>query len=113
MGAQAKAPFQLVGGHPVLDFANTLDNRGSDNKIELLAQYEDLLRFAEQSGVITPAQARELSRAAQKKKELASRTLLDATELRESIFQVFSAAAHGKVAPEPVIRLINRFVHEA
>ena len=54
-------PFELVAGHVALDLVNTLDNRfcetGPD---ELLASYDDLLRFASQSGLLTGYQAKKL-----------------------------------------------------
>src|SRR5579884_1760565 len=113
MATQVQSAFQLVGGHPVLDFANTLDNRGSDNEIELLASYDDLLRFAEQSGIISSADRSELSRAAQKHKQLAGRTLADATVMREAIFQIFHALTLDQPSPKSALDQLNTFVHEA
>jgi predicted RNA-binding Zn ribbon-like protein len=113
MATQAQPAFQLVGGHPVLDFANTLDNRGSDNEIELLARYDDLVRFGEQSGIISSAESSELSRAAQKHKQLAARVLADATLLREAIFQVFNAVSLDGTPPKPAVERLNNFVQEA
>lgn len=113
MATEVHAPFQLVGGHPALDFANTLDNRGSDNEIELLASYEDLLRFAEQSEVIGAADARQFARAAQRDKHSAARILGDATEMREAIFQVFDAASRAQSSPQSALDLFNKFVREA
>jgi predicted RNA-binding Zn ribbon-like protein len=113
MSTEAVARFQLVGGHPVLDFANTLDNRGSDNEIELLASFDDLLRFAEQSGIISSAESDELSRAAQKHRQAAARTLADAVTMREAIFQVFNAISHDRPSPASAIDRLNRFVQEA
>jgi len=113
MPTEAAAPFQLVGGHPVLDFANTLDNRGSDREIELLASYEDLLRFAEQSGIISSAESSELSRAAQKHKQTAARALADGVTMREAIFQVFNAISHDQPSPRSAIDRLNGLVQEA
>ena len=49
--------FELTAGVLCLDFVNTLDNRPSGEPKELLAGYGDLLRFAEDTGILTPAQA--------------------------------------------------------
>ena len=52
--------FELIGGHPGVDLANTLDWRfRDDGPEELLASYGDLLRFAEQSELVTAKQARQ------------------------------------------------------
>jgi predicted RNA-binding Zn ribbon-like protein len=113
MATEVHAPFQLVGGHPALDFANTLDNRGSDREIELLVGYDDLLRFTEQSEVVATSEARQLSRAAQRDKHGAARALADATEMREAIFQVFEAATRAQSPPQVALDLLNKFMHEA
>jgi predicted RNA-binding Zn ribbon-like protein len=113
MATQAQPAFQLVGGHPVLDFANTLDNRGSENEIELLTGYDDLLRFAEQSGIIGSADANQLSRSAQKHKQAAAKVLADATAMREAIFQVFHAVTLDKASPTAAVDRLNAFVQEA
>lgn len=113
MATEVHASFQLVGGHPALDFANTLDNRGSDSEIELLASYEDLLRFAEQSGLIGAAEARQFARAAQRDKHSAARILADAAEMREAVFQVFDAATCEQSPPQSALDLLNKFVREA
>ena len=51
--------FELIGGHPALDLVNTLDwrFRQSPPPVELLADYNDLVRFTELSGLINRAQA--------------------------------------------------------
>jgi predicted RNA-binding Zn ribbon-like protein len=113
MATQAQPAFQLIGGHPVLDFSNTLDNRGSENEIELLASYDDLLRFGEQSGIISSAESSELSRAAQKHKQLAARALADATVMRETIFEVFNAVSLDQVPPKSAVDRLNSYIEEA
>ena len=47
--------FDLSGGHPALDLVNTLDHRfGDEAPVELLADYDGLLRFAQQSELLAP-----------------------------------------------------------
>ena len=50
-------PFDLSGGHPALDFVNTLDERPFPEPVENLADYSDLVRFAELTGLVAPGQA--------------------------------------------------------
>src|SRR5512138_2947431 len=54
--------FEWSGGHPALDFVNTLDERPSDEPIENLATYRDLARFSELAGLVEPPIARPLQR---------------------------------------------------
>jgi predicted RNA-binding Zn ribbon-like protein len=52
---------QLVAGHPVLDFVNTLDNRFVDaGPDERLVEYKDLLEFLQSSGLLSAQQSRML-----------------------------------------------------
>jgi predicted RNA-binding Zn ribbon-like protein len=55
-------PFEWSGGHPALDFVNTLDERPFDAPIENLAAYGDLVRFAELAELIEPSMAARLRR---------------------------------------------------
>ena len=57
--------FLLVAGHPALDLINTLDWRfRKDGAEELLKSYGDLVRFTEQSKLLTSRETRRLLRSA-------------------------------------------------
>jgi predicted RNA-binding Zn ribbon-like protein len=56
-------PFELIAGHPALDFVNSLDDRFTA-PYERLRTYDDLLRFTYQSRLLTDRQARKLTRLA-------------------------------------------------
>ncbi len=76
-----------MGGHRVLDFVNTVEGRGSaDGRVELLPSYGDLLRFSQQSGILTGAQARRLARA--KSGDNARQALDRAREVREALWRL-------------------------
>jgi predicted RNA-binding Zn ribbon-like protein len=81
-------PFELVAGHVALDLVNTLDNRFSEaGPEELLASYEDLLRFATQSELLTERQVKKLKRAEATPAERAL-VLGEVRELREALAEV-------------------------
>ena len=97
-GKKASAkPFETIAGHPALDFVNTLDDRFSDKPLELLRDYDDLLRFVVQAGLIAERQFREL-----KKLELSGHergaVLAEAIELREAL----AAVLYGQLGGEEV-----------
>jgi hypothetical protein len=55
--------FDLCGGHPALDLVNSLDNRfRADGPDEMLASYADLLRFLEESGLLSRPHVRALNK---------------------------------------------------
>lgn len=81
-------PFHLIAGHVALDLVNTLDDRfGEDGPQELLSSYEDLLRFATQSELLTERQARKLKRSGASEAERLQ-VLKQVKELRETLAAV-------------------------
>src|ERR1700722_7532402 len=111
MPKTANAAFQLSGGHPALDFVNTLDNRFAlDGPVELLRGYADLLAFVQQSGLLSAHQTRLLDAAA--KKGGAARVLQSARELRDAIAAALYSALDGRTpAPEHLRTLESHFLH--
>lgn len=103
--------FELIAGHPALDLINTLDWRFRDSgSEELLNTYEDLLRFAEQSEVLSQRQARALRRV---DNAAAARALQQAKDLRESAAQVLYAMLEDiEPSVESLIKL-DRHLHTA
>ena len=55
--------FELSAGVLCLDFVNTLDDRPSGEPKELLKQYMDLVRFAEDTGILEPDASRSITGA--------------------------------------------------
>lgn len=98
-------PF--VGGHPVLDFVNTCDWRGSDDAvIDYLGSYQDLLAWAKRTGMFTPTHLAESARAAVVSAEEAQMALDDAKLLRETIYDIATSLLAGRdPAPEALIML--------
>lgn len=105
------AEFELSGGHPVLDFVNTLDDRFQAEGLERLNEYGDLLRFAQQTRLLDAAQAKRL--AASVAAPAAVHALRSARQLREAL----AAALYGKLngrAPSPdELEVLERHFQEA
>lgn len=108
--AKSTGRFDWSGGHPALDFVNTLDERPLPNPIENLVSYPDLIGFAELGGLIEPAQARVLrglsgvapARAAQR-----------ARKLREDLFEALTALRRRKAIPAATLRRITAAIRGA
>lgn len=105
--------FQLVGGHPCLDFTNTLDNRGSWREVNLVTSYEHLLQFAQQCGIFSAEEIRRLRNSAEAHSGIATAATRDAILLRETIFQIFSAIANHRQSWQASLPHLNSFVAEA
>jgi predicted RNA-binding Zn ribbon-like protein len=103
--------FKLVAGHPVLDFANTLDNRyDPERTIDLLSRYADLLDFVKQADVLPESSLAPLY-------NLDGHQVSDALgkmrELREIVERIFGARSHRMRISSADLAGLNRFVAEA
>jgi predicted RNA-binding Zn ribbon-like protein len=94
--------FDLDGGRPCLDFANTLDSSG-----EHLNIYSDLVAFAAQSQLITPQDADWLRAAGARDALAAEDVLRRATHLRTAIYAIFAAVAAGDTPDQRDLAQLN------
>jgi len=102
-----KNPFDWSGGHPALDFVNTLDERPLPAPIERLETYADLVRFAELAELISPAQGRNL------RNRSAPDVIRRARKLREDCFDIL-AARNRKTSVNPAaIRAVTAAIRNA
>lgn len=102
----------LLGGHPALDFVNTLDWRdrpvAEGGPEEMLVSYEALLACWLRLGIVSAPTAAELERRAARHPAKADAVLAEALELREALYRMAQTVRHGK-APRPAdLKLINR-----
>jgi predicted RNA-binding Zn ribbon-like protein len=103
-------PFEWSGGHPALDFVNTLDERPFESPIENLATYRNLVRFTELAGLVEPAIAGRLLRLdARAGLPVAART----RKLREHLHDILAAAHSGKPVRQLDLDAISAAVHAA
>jgi predicted RNA-binding Zn ribbon-like protein len=88
------AKFQLLADHPALDFVNTLDDRFlASGTIEMLHSYDDLLAFAQQSGLLDAASIEALR--AKASDAVGKRVLDSALRVREALACVFYGSLSG------------------
>lgn len=102
----------MVGGELCLDFTNTTSERDLEPRERLLG-YGDLLVWAERTGLIDARRAAELRAEAEQRPRDAARVHARALELREAIYRVFSALAHGEPANSADVAWLDAEVREA
>jgi predicted RNA-binding Zn ribbon-like protein len=110
--ARPKSPFEFTGGNPCLDFADTVDNRTSDHPRELLTDYGRLLQWGEEAGVITAKSAERLRHLASEAPGNALTTLRTSIQLRDTIYDIFSAVARRRVIPSTALAILNKAVRQ-
>ena len=90
-------PYDWSGGHPALDFVNTLDERPSDAPIENLATYDALVRFAGLAGLIEPSASKRFQPL---KGAAGTRIARRARELREHLYAILAANYARQPVPQ-------------
>jgi predicted RNA-binding Zn ribbon-like protein len=105
----------LIGGALCLDFANTVDARfprPGEQPPEYLGSYEDLIVWSRRSGALGASRARRLLREWGDQPP-ARAALADAVELREAIFEFFSALCDRASPPRPAAERLRTFAARA
>lgn len=105
--------FHLGYGALCLDFANTVSWRGSGNPIDRLPVYEELIRFGEQSKLLSADDARLLRREAARHPDTAARALKKAVLLREALYRIFAGLAGGRSASASDLEILNGSLPDA
>lgn len=104
--------LSLHGGHPALDFVNTLDWRdrpaedGGAN--ETLVSYAALLAWCKRLGIIGSATLTALDAQAETAPAKAEAVLVEAIALREALHRLAQAARQGKSARSNDLDVLNR-----
>jgi len=94
-GGMRAGTLSLLGGRPSLDFANTADWHASDQPVETLTSYSELVAWSVHAGILTEPQSQRILGAAARRPVEAAAVLDRAIALREAIYRIFSAITHG------------------
>ena len=109
----ASPKFQRIGGTLSLDFANTVSGRRRTQHFDRLENYDSLLDWSVEAGVISQARARALRREALRYADCAVEIFTRSLVVREAIYSIFSTIAAGKNAPRASLERLNAELIEA
>lgn len=99
--------YERLAGNLCLDFANTADWHESEQPVELLTSYDDLLVWGQEADVVNPGDAARLIRAAEYQPEEAVAVYARAITLREAVFRIFRRIARQEPATTGDLALLN------
>jgi predicted RNA-binding Zn ribbon-like protein len=106
--------FDLTGGHPALDLANTVSRRHDpERRKEHLEDYADLLSFAVQDKLVSSQSASRLRQLAVRNRGEALRSFRKAILLREAIYRVFAPIAQGQRPSLVDLQVVRDYAVEA
>ena len=110
--AIGEARFDLCGGHPALDFVNSLDNRFNDRGcIDGLQTYDDLLRFTYEARLLDLALGRQIEQSLMP--SAAARALRAGRSLREALAAIFYSVLDERRPPTAELETLERYLHSA
>jgi predicted RNA-binding Zn ribbon-like protein len=91
-----------------LDFANTANWHKSDQPVELLAEYADLVGWAGHTNIVNDDEAATLLRQAAYRPDEAEAVRQRAVALREAIYRIFVAIADNERPEVDDLELLNQ-----
>jgi predicted RNA-binding Zn ribbon-like protein len=100
--------FDFIAGNPVLDFHNTVawPPRGKSN--DRLPRPVDLVRWGEESGIVTTDEARRLRGYCIRNGSRSRSELADTLRLRDLVHHLFSNLAEGRAPADAPIATLNQ-----
>jgi predicted RNA-binding Zn ribbon-like protein len=104
-------PFEFVGGHVALDFANTVSWGIDTRSEERLASYDQLLKWVAEARL--PLDVNALSARANADSGAAARALTEALALRSDLHELFLARARGGALTKGLLATLNGRVADA
>jgi len=100
--------YRTKTGWLCLDFANTVDWHASENPVESLNKYADLIEWSAKRGIISGDAKNVLLRKSEEKPVEAEAVVEKAREIRENIYQILSDTVHGKPIKIADLKGFNR-----
>jgi len=97
----------LTGKELCLDFANTAEWHASEHPKEKLKTYNDLVKWALLSEILSEKEAQKLILKAKREPSRAEEVLKRTIELREAIYHIFSDVAKGYLPSKKDMAVIN------
>jgi predicted RNA-binding Zn ribbon-like protein len=105
--------FDLDGGHPVLDFTNTVDWRGTAHEHDWLEDFPDLLAWCHRTGFLPDSFLTAMYCHAELHPGQAAFELKLARTLREAIFELLRASIETRPPRPECLKLFNRHLRRA
>jgi len=90
-----------------LDFTNTVNWHASEHPVEALKSYADLVGWAQGVGLVSEEEGQRLRGQGARRSDEAEAVLRRAQTLREAIYRLLAATAHGHAAEAADLDLIN------
>ncbi|MEH6578974.1 MAG: CGNR zinc finger domain-containing protein [Amphritea sp.] len=101
----------FIGGHPTLDFVNTVDDQDKSRKLSRLADWADFLSWAQASSLFSEEQMHALENEIQQTE--ISTLLTKIHKLRETEYAALSGVVSGDKAPNAAMLKLEEGIRAA
>ncbi|HEX2139063.1 MAG TPA: ABATE domain-containing protein, partial [Woeseiaceae bacterium] len=110
MNATVKAldNIEIVGGHPAVDFVNTVHSWRADPPPDYLFTFDDFIDWSRISGLLPPKSAARFKSAPGQAK---AEAFAEAIKLRANLHRIFVAISAGKAVPRNSLDHLNDVLH--
>jgi len=98
---------ELVAGELCLDFVNTVEWHASEQPIELLRNYGDIVAWGRRAGILESAAGTSLRREARKHPAQAAAVLERAIAVREAVYRIVLALIRRQPPPPAALEGFN------
>lgn len=99
--------IEIIGGHPAVDFVNTVHSWHADPPPDYLLDFDDFVDWNRLSGLLGPRSAAAFKKAPKRQKAKAFR---EAIELRHNLRGIMLAIAEGARLPTEALDHLNELV---
>ena len=103
--------LELKSGHLALEFTNTVHNHASEQPGETLFNYDDLLAWLRNVGLLGEDQVQMLKRKAVDQPGKADEVFRKSIQLREAIYRIFVAQTKGKSPADEDLGILNSILN--
>lgn len=105
--------FKWCGGHPALDFVNTVTWSQAGLLRERLGTYGDLLAWSRDARLLRDSEVETLSLAAKEHPKLAQAAFTYAIDARTDLHDLFVSVASASLVDKALLRRINKRISDA
>lgn len=99
--------LDVIGGHPAVDFVNTVSAWNVAEPVDYLKDFDDFLRWSEQRGLLWPRAVAHFRAAPAPEKSAAFDEI---RRLRANLHAVFAARAAGAPLPQAALDHLNALI---
>lgn len=99
--------IEIIGGHPAVDFVNTVHSWHADPPPDYLHDFDGFIDWNRMSGLLGPRSAARFKSAPNPQKAKAYR---QAIELRDNLHRIMTAVAGGSALPADALEHLNDII---